>query len=214
MMYNHSRLLHLKSAKANMVHRKDIRKWLIKLLCSPHQPEDRAEIAVAEYMDIEDLSIVILSRNRLSYLDELCEAKGVVGSLSYFRPRRIWTKRRPASWAMAQATLRRHCIGFSLILLEVSFPVSSLLPRMSSLSSWFSCRATWPDHKGPRPSCAHAHVAPRNICQRLPEHERCHCVYPLSSRCFSEHGYPSHRRRIQEPQACGCHALQAVSSRA
>lgn len=85
MMYNHSRLLHLKSAKANMVHRKDIRKWLIKLLCTPRQPEDRAEIAVAEYLDIEDLSDVILSRKRLSYLDELCEAKGVVGEPVIFQ---------------------------------------------------------------------------------------------------------------------------------
>jgi len=45
MMYNHSRLLHLKSAKANMVHRKDIR----------------------------------------NYLDELCEAKGVVGEPVIFQ---------------------------------------------------------------------------------------------------------------------------------
>ncbi len=84
-MYNHSRLLHLKSAKANMVHRKDIRKWLIKLLCTPRQPEDRAEFAVAEYLDIADLSEVILSRKRLSYLDELCEAKGVVGEPVIFQ---------------------------------------------------------------------------------------------------------------------------------
>ena len=85
MLYILSRLPHLKSAKANMVHRKDIRKWLLKLLCSPRQPEDRAEIAVAESLEITDLSDVILSRKRLSYLDELCEAKGVVGEPVIFQ---------------------------------------------------------------------------------------------------------------------------------
>ena len=85
MMYNHSRLLHLKSAKANMVHRKDVRKWLIKLLCNPRQQEDRAEIVVAESLDIQDLSDVILSRKRLPYLDELCETKGVVGEPVIFQ---------------------------------------------------------------------------------------------------------------------------------
>ena len=85
MMYNRSRLLHLKSAKANMVHRKDVRKWLIKLLCNPRQQEDRAEIVVAESLDIPDLSDVILSRKRLPYLDELCETKGVVGEPVVFQ---------------------------------------------------------------------------------------------------------------------------------
>ena len=85
MMYNRSRLLHLKSAKANMVHRKDVRKWLIKLLCNPRQQEDRAEIVVAESLDIQDLSDVILSRKRLPYLDKLCEAKGVVGEPVIFQ---------------------------------------------------------------------------------------------------------------------------------
>ena len=40
---------------------------------------------MAEYLDIEDLSDVILSRKRLSYLDELCETKGVVGEPVVFQ---------------------------------------------------------------------------------------------------------------------------------
>ena len=40
---------------------------------------------MAESLDIQDLSDVILSRKGLPYLDKLCEAKGVVGEPVIFQ---------------------------------------------------------------------------------------------------------------------------------
>jgi hypothetical protein len=66
------------AGKANIVHRKDIRHSLIKLLCNSHEPTDRPEILVAENLGIMQKSDIILSHKRLSYLDELCDTKGIV----------------------------------------------------------------------------------------------------------------------------------------
>ncbi len=67
------------SGKANIVHRKDMRRWLIKLLCSTREEEVRPELLVARSLGITNMSDIILSRKRLPFLDELCDAKGVVG---------------------------------------------------------------------------------------------------------------------------------------
>jgi hypothetical protein len=73
------------AGKANIVHRKDIRSSLIKLLCNSREPTDRPEILVAEYLGIMQKSDKILSRKRLSYLDELCDVKGIVGEPVIFQ---------------------------------------------------------------------------------------------------------------------------------
>ena len=46
---------------------------------------DRPEILVAESLGIMQKSDIILSRKRLSYLDELCDAKGIVGEPVIFQ---------------------------------------------------------------------------------------------------------------------------------
>jgi len=51
-------------------------------------------IAVAESLGIEDLSDVILSRKRLSYLDELCKTKGVVGEPVIFQTKEDMDKKK------------------------------------------------------------------------------------------------------------------------
>lgn len=73
------------AGKANIVHRKDIRSSLIKLLCNSREATDRPEILVAESLGIMQKSDIILSRKRLSYLDELCDAKGIVGEPVIFQ---------------------------------------------------------------------------------------------------------------------------------
>ena len=46
---------------------------------------DHPEILVAESFGIMQKSDIILSRKRLSYLDELCDAKGIVGEPVIFQ---------------------------------------------------------------------------------------------------------------------------------
>ena len=58
--------MHLPSGKAYAVHCQDVQNGLIKLLCRHREPEDRAEILVADSLSIAQLTDVILSRKRLA----------------------------------------------------------------------------------------------------------------------------------------------------
>jgi hypothetical protein len=73
------------TGKANITHRKDIRRSLTKLLCCSREQTDRPEILVAESLGVMNLTDIILSRKRLSYLDRLCDAKGIVGEPVIFQ---------------------------------------------------------------------------------------------------------------------------------
>ncbi len=67
------------SGKSNIIHCKDVLNGLIMLLCQISESEDHTEIVAVASLCISDMSTVILSSHRLSFLDELCKAKGVVG---------------------------------------------------------------------------------------------------------------------------------------
>ena len=82
------------SGKANIVHHKDVQSGLIKLLCMPSAAEDRPEIFAAASLGISNLTDIILSRQRLPYLDELCLAKGVGGEPVIFQTKDDKDKKR------------------------------------------------------------------------------------------------------------------------
>jgi hypothetical protein len=84
----------LLSGKAHITHRKDIRSGLIKLLCRTREEEDRPELLVARGLGITNLTDIILSRQRLPYLDALCEAKGVAGEPVIFQTKDDKSKKR------------------------------------------------------------------------------------------------------------------------
>jgi hypothetical protein len=80
--------LRLLSGKANIVHCKDLRSGLIKLICTAREVEDCPQLVAATSFGITKMTDIILSRKRLPYIDQLCEDKGNVGdsmtSLSFF----------------------------------------------------------------------------------------------------------------------------------
>ena len=67
---------------------------LIALLCGKRKTEDRAEIIAANSIGVTDLSDIILSRSRLPFLDELCEARGIIGEQVIFQTKDDLSKRK------------------------------------------------------------------------------------------------------------------------
>lgn len=59
--------------------------FFVCTVISSRESTDRPEILVAESLGIMQLSDVILSRKRLPYLHELCQAKGIVGEPVIFQ---------------------------------------------------------------------------------------------------------------------------------
>ena len=68
-----------------MVHRKDMRNALISLLTGVREVENRKQIVAAADLGYTDMTRKIISRASLTFLDEMCEEKGIVGDPVIFQ---------------------------------------------------------------------------------------------------------------------------------
>ena len=73
------------SGKAAIVHRNYRRTWLIKFFCETREVEDRKEIVAASGLGISTLTHIILSRLRVTFIDEMCSDKGLIGEPVIFQ---------------------------------------------------------------------------------------------------------------------------------
>ena len=73
------------AGKAVVVHRKDMRNALISLLAGVREVENRKQIVAAADLGYTDLTRKIISRASFTFLDEMCEEKGIVGNPVIFQ---------------------------------------------------------------------------------------------------------------------------------
>jgi hypothetical protein len=78
-------LTNIEAGKASIVHRKDMRAAM-KLLCTQtREVENRAQIVALRGVGIKTLDTIMLSRQSIPFLDELCIEKGIVGEPVIFQ---------------------------------------------------------------------------------------------------------------------------------
>jgi hypothetical protein len=78
-------LTNIEAGKASIVHRKDMRAAM-KLLCTQtREVENRAQIVALRGVGIKTLDAIMLSRQSIPFLDELCIEKGIVGEPVIFQ---------------------------------------------------------------------------------------------------------------------------------
>ena len=67
------------AGKATRIHRTDMRNALINLCTSSRQPQMRQQIVALHDLGIRDLRQVLISRESIGFIDEMCIEKGIVG---------------------------------------------------------------------------------------------------------------------------------------
>ena len=78
-------LTNIEAGKASIVHRKDMRAAM-KLLCTQtREVENRGQIVALRGVGIKTLDTIMLSRQSIPFLDELCIEKGIVGEPVIFQ---------------------------------------------------------------------------------------------------------------------------------